>query len=164
MINSITKYVHSLGDIDEHSALTIAHDTLMDPNAKGSEFKNAKFRFLNHKNREVKLQRERFVTLDAQISEDDERTLLESLPYDDFNEREAALQDSQRQLIIELVDGMDERTTLIVQTFLEKDKPTVSSVAKQLELDRKQVYRCLNRMKDKFSPKIHGELSTVLIA
>ena len=80
------------------------------------------------------------------------------MPYDNFNERKTALQVTQRQLINKLADGSDERTTLIVQTFLDSDKPTVTNVAKRLGLDHKQVSRSLKKLSNKYSEDEFGYL------
>jgi hypothetical protein len=76
----------------------------------------------------------------------------------------AKQKDDQRQLIDFLVRGENERTTAIVQAFLNHPKPTATAIAKELGLDHKQVSRALNRLAGKFSTKQHGDYRDYLIA
>lgn len=70
----------------------------------------------------------------------------------------------QRQLIDFLVRGENERTTAIVQSFLNHPKPTATAIAKELGLDHKQVSRALNRLAGKFSTKQFGDYHDYLVA
>lgn len=165
MLNKLTKYVISLGDIDEHAATTIAHDVILDPKAKGCEFKNAKFRFFKHMNRVVKKERERYVSLDtADTNDEEDFSPYEMMPYDDVNERNAALQDNQRQLITALVSGSDERTTLIVRTWLESDKPNANEIGKKLGIHHSTVLRAVRRLANNFSEAEHGKVAEYIYA
>lgn len=70
----------------------------------------------------------------------------------------------QRQLIDFLVRGENERTTAIVQAFLNHPKPTATAIAKEIGLDHKQVSRALNRLAGKFSTKQFGNYHDYLVA
>ena len=76
----------------------------------------------------------------------------------------AKQKDDQRQLIDFLVRGENERTTAIVQSFLNHPKPTATAIAKELGLDHKQVSRALNRLAGKFSTKQFGDYHDYLVA
>jgi hypothetical protein len=76
----------------------------------------------------------------------------------------AKQKDDQRQLIDFLVRGENERTTAIVQTFLNHPKPTATAIAKELGLDHKQVSRALKSLAGKFSTKQFGDYTDYLIA
>jgi hypothetical protein len=76
----------------------------------------------------------------------------------------AKQKDDQRQLIDFLVRGENERTTAIVQTFLNHPKPTATAIAKELGLDHKQVSRALKSLAGKFSTKQFGDYNDYLIA
>lgn len=155
MLNNLIHHIKMKGVYDQHAAETIAHDVLLDKNSKGSEFKNANFRVLNYF-RDTNRWHDR--TLPLEHSSEDEASLLDVIPYDAYNERKAAQQVTQRQLINKLVDGSDERTKLIVQTFLDSDKPTPTNVAKRLGLDHKQVSRALKKLASKYSEDKFGAL------
>ena len=82
-----------------------------------------------------------------------------------FEEEIGAKQKSdQRQLITFLVRGEDDRTTAIVQAFLNHPKPTATAIAKEIGLDHKQVSRALNRLAGKFSTKQFGDYHDYLVA
>ena len=82
-----------------------------------------------------------------------------------FEEEIGAKQKSdQRQLITFLVRGENERTTAIVQAFLNHPKPTATAIAKEIGLDHKQVSRALNRLAGKFSTKQFGNYHDYLVA
>jgi hypothetical protein len=82
-----------------------------------------------------------------------------------FEEHLGAKQkDDQRQLIDFLVRGENERTTAIVQAFLNHPKPTATAIAKEIGLDHKQVSRALNRLAAKFSTKQFGDYHDYLVA
>lgn len=155
MLNNLINHVKMKGVYDQHAAETIAHDVLLDKNSKGSEFKNANFRVLNYF-RDTNRWYDR--TLPLEYSAEDGASLLDVIPYDDYNEGKSAQQEAQRHLIDALVDGSDERTKLIVQTFLESDKPTPTNVAKRLGLDHKQVSRALKKLASKYSEEEFGDL------
>jgi hypothetical protein len=70
----------------------------------------------------------------------------------------------QRQLIDFLVCGENERTTAIVQAFLNHPKPNATAIAKEIGLDHKQVSRALNRLAGKFSTKKYGDYTDFLVA
>lgn len=147
MRDNLIRHIQSKGVYDRHAAETIAHDVLMKTKAKGVEFKEANFRILDYfrtRNRES----DRYDSLD--YTSEEGTSQYETLPYDPITEKEAALQESQRQLISELVDGSDERTKLIVQTFLETDKPTVRNVAKRLNLHHATVSTRLKKLSHNF--------------
>jgi hypothetical protein len=76
----------------------------------------------------------------------------------------AKQKDDQRQLIDFLVRGENERTTAIVQSFLNHPKPTATAIAKELGLDHKQVSRALKSLAGKFSTKQFGDYNDYLIA
>jgi len=76
----------------------------------------------------------------------------------------AKQKDDQRQLIDFLVRGENERTTAIVQAFLNHPKPTATAIAKEIGLDHKQVSRALNRLAAKFSTKQFGDYHDYLVA
>jgi DNA-directed RNA polymerase specialized sigma24 family protein len=76
----------------------------------------------------------------------------------------AKQKDDQRQLIDFLVRGENERTTAIVQTYLNHPKPTATAIAKELGLDHKQVSRALTRLASKFDSKQYGDYSDYLVA
>lgn len=156
MLEKLTKYLMRIGIKDEHDAMSIAIDVVMDERTKGYEFRKAKLLAYNYFERVEKPQLEIFESLDAPSEED--LTLYDAMPYDNFNERKTALQVTQRQLINKLADGSDERTTLIVQTFLDSDKPTVTNVAKRLGLDHKQVSRSLAKLSKGYSEDKFGYL------
>lgn len=155
MRQKLIAHIKRKGVRDQHDAETIAHDVLSNPKALGVEFKDANFKVMEYfrvKQREDS----RTESLDAPSEED--LTLYDAMIYDDFNERKTAQQVTQRQLINKLADGSDERTTLIVQTFLNSDKPTVTNVAKRLGLDHKQVSRSLAKLAFKYSEDKFGYL------
>ena len=82
-----------------------------------------------------------------------------------FEEQIGAKQKAdQRQLIDFLVRGENERTTAIVQAFLEHPKPNATAIAKEIGLDHKQVTRALNRLAGKFSTKQFGDYHDYLVA
>lgn len=165
MRNALIKYVMSKGIHDKHVAETIANDVLMKQSAVGKEFAEAKYRTLDYL-RKVKLERERFISLDEPSANSDESivTLYDVIPIDETNEKQNRLQANQRELIMQLTNGTDERTTLIVQTFLESDKPTVTNVAKRLGLDHKQVSRALTRLSRNYDEGLYGSLTDYFVA
>lgn len=70
----------------------------------------------------------------------------------------------QRKLIDHLLNGADESTTAIVETFLAHPKPTATAIAKELGVHHSKVTRALNRLAGKFSTKQHGDYHDYLIA
>lgn len=156
MLEKLTKYLMRIGIKDDHVAMSIAIDVCMDERTKGFEYRKAKLLAYNYFERVEKPHLETFESLDAPSEED--LTLYDAMSYDDYNERKTAQQVTQRQLINKLADGSDERTTLIVQTFLDSDKPTVTNVAKRLGLDHKQVSRSLAKLAVNYSEDKFGYL------
>ncbi|MCU7556590.1 hypothetical protein [Macrococcus capreoli] len=165
MRNAIIKYVTSKGISDRHVAETIANDVLMKASAKGKEFAEARYRTLDYL-RKAKIERERFISLDepSANSDDTSTTLYDIIASDESNEKESRLQDHQRELIYSLANGSDERTTLIVQTFLDSDKPTVTNVAKRLGLHHMEVKRALTRLSSKYDESLYGDLNGYFVA
>jgi DNA-directed RNA polymerase specialized sigma24 family protein len=70
----------------------------------------------------------------------------------------------QRQLIDSLLNGADETTTAIVETFLAHPKPTATAIAKELGFHHSKVTRALNRLAGKFSTKQFGDYNDYLVA
>ncbi|UBH21929.1 hypothetical protein LAU42_09140 [Macrococcus armenti] len=165
MRNKLIKYVMSKGIRDQHVVETIVNDVLLKESAKGKEFAEARFRVLDYI-RKANRESERYVSLDALSANSIEEpsSLYDIIGYDDTNERESRLQEDQRQLILNLANGSDERTTLIVQTFLTTDKPTVTTVAKRLGLDHKQVSRALTRLSRNYDSGLYGDLRSYFVA
>lgn len=156
LINHIKRKVK-----DSHAVETIAHNVMLNEKAIGVEFKDANFKIKEYY-RVKRREQSRYESLDD--TNEDDLSLYDALPYDELNERKAVLQANQRQLITQLADGSDERTTLIVQTFLNTDKPTPNKVAKLLGLDHKQVSRALVKLADNYSEAKFGQLSDYLYA
>lgn len=162
-IDELVRYAKSIGVRDDHDAQSLAHDALLDDRAKGFRFRKIKFLAYNYFDRVLKPREENLTYLEQTLS-DDGLTYLDLLEYDDSNEIRAELQASQRQLIEQLTTGTDDRTTLIVQTFLETDKPTIANVAKELNLHRQVVTRCVRRLARNYSESEHGALADYLTA
>ena len=165
MVENLTKYLKQVGVKDDHVAQTIAHDVVMDERARGYEYRKAKLLAYNYFERVEKVEEKRYVSLDYTPPTDSgEHPLYEVIQYDDSNERKAEIQDQQRQLIENLVDGSDERTRKIVQTFLESDKPTISNVAAKLGLHKQVVSRSVKRLARNYSENLYGEVSDYITA
>lgn len=77
---------------------------------------------------------------------------------------DAKQKDDQRQLIDFLVCGENERTTAIVQAYLNHPKPNATAIAKEIGLDHKQVSRALTRLAAKYSTKQFGSHLDYLVA
>lgn len=137
--------VRNQGVTDPHEVEAISDDAILDLKSKGFELRKAKQLAIDHL-RKKKL--EISVYLDKTTDEGDEvLSWYDVMEYDDSVEINTALQAHQRQLIEELVSGSDERTTLIVRTWLESDNSTPHSVAKELSLDFNQVTRTLAKLR-----------------
>lgn len=148
-----------------HEACAIVDDVILSDPDSTFKARLVKLRSIDYLRREERkgLPNTR---LEAPIlaSEDCSETLLDVIPFENFNERKTALQDAQRQLIFNLVDGSDERTKKIVQTFLTIDKPTIRNVAKHLGLNKTQVIRCLRRIQREYDKDKHGNITDYLYA
>lgn len=86
---------------------------------------------------------------------------------DEFNLEEyitAKKKADQRQLIDFLLEGADETTTAIVETFLQHPKPTATAIAKELGCHHSKVLRALNRLAGKFETKQFGDYHDYLVA
>jgi hypothetical protein len=86
---------------------------------------------------------------------------------DEFNLEEyvtAKKKADQRQLIDSLLNGADESTTAIVETFLSHPKPTATAIAKELGVHHSKVTRALNRLAGKFDTKQFGSHRDYLVA
>ncbi|MGM0904217.1 MAG: hypothetical protein ACQEXB_24325 [Bacillota bacterium] len=86
---------------------------------------------------------------------------------DDFNlehEITAKKKADQRQLIDFLLEGADETTTAIVETFLQHPKPTATAIAKEIGCHHSKVLRALNRLAGKFETKQFGDYHDYLVA
>lgn len=158
--SDLVSYAIKKGVTDRHEAETIAHNTLMKESAKGVEFSEVRFRSLDYHKRKAR-EAERFVSLETPESTDD-TPLVEILEYDNENEIVAAQKDSQRQLIKDLVSGSDERTIEIVRTWLDSDKPNITSIGKQLGMNHRTVARCLQRLAKNFDQEKYGDITEYL--
>ncbi|MEI2356102.1 hypothetical protein [Mesobacillus zeae] len=88
-------------------------------------------------------------------------------PADDFNLEDyvtAKKKADQRQLIDSLLNGADETTTVIVETFLSHPKPTATAIANELGVHHSKVTRALHRLSAKFDPKQYGSHHDYLVA
>lgn len=157
------RVIRRQGVKNEHDVEAIADDVLMSPTAVGYENRRAKQAAIDFLR---KVTFEADFSLDATIDSDEgeSATRYETQAYDDCNERRAALHSDQRRLIDGLVSGSDERTMLIVQTFLQNDKPTVTSVANQLGLHHEVVKRALLRLRRNYSESKCGEYTDYFTA
>ncbi|AVP37466.1 hypothetical protein [Staphylococcus felis] len=174
LILKLTNYVKFLGIKDTDIAQTIAHDVLLDPSAKGREYKAAKFRTLKFFSDDRKEYRNLATwqsisptSLNSKTKNDlegDESMLIDVIPYDDYNEKASAKLSNQRQLIIGLLDGADERTTAIVQSWLECDKPSYALVGRILGLSSKTVERSIKRLKRNYTFEQFGDYRECLSA
>lgn len=164
MRNRLIKYVTKLGIKDPHDVETIVNDVLMDERAEGFEFRRAlqlTSKFVDPtRNKKVEIA----YHLDAPTSLADDSTAYEYLAYDEINEKQSRLQDNQRELIYHLANGTDERTTLIVQTFLELENPTLRSVAKHLNINHNTVNRALTRLARNYDEGLFGDLNDYFVA
>ena len=70
----------------------------------------------------------------------------------------------QRQLIDSLLNGEDESTTAIVETFLSHPKPTATAIAKELGCHHSKVIRTLTRLAAKYDSKQFGSHRDYLVA
>lgn len=148
---------------DEHEVEAIADDVFLETESEGFEVRRAKQKAIDAmRKRHLKVD----FSLDAPASGDDEESVstYDIYAYDDFNERKAELQANQRHLISQLVSGSDERTTLIVQTFLQSDKPSITNVAKQLGMHHEVVGRALRRLQRNYSETQFGSYKKYLSA
>lgn len=164
MIEKLTKYLNKIGINDDHAARSIAHDVVLDDRAAGYEFRKAKLLAYNYIERTVQADEKRFISLDNTSPTDSEETMYEVIGYDDFNEKKAAIQEDQRQLIFNLVSGMDERTTLIVQTWLSCDKPSLNEVGRRLQVHPMTVHRCIQKLSRNYDSEKFGHLTDYLTA
>lgn len=99
-------------------------------------------------------------------SDDDSETAIFEIK-DEFNLENHVIKKKeadQRQLIDFLVRGENERTTAIVQAFLNHPKPNATAIAKEIGLDHKQVSRALSRLAANFSTKQFGNYEDYLVA
>lgn len=161
MRNQLIKYVNKLG-VTGHDAETIVHDVLMKEKAKGVEFAEAKFRVKDYLRRAAILNK-RNISLDGDDDTESQTSLYDVIAYSDECDKVNKLREGQRQLINSLTQDADERTTLIVQTFLNQDKPTINSVAEELGLHYSSVQRALKRLSKKFD-RTRNELNDFLYA
>jgi DNA-directed RNA polymerase specialized sigma24 family protein len=86
---------------------------------------------------------------------------------DEFNIEEyliAKKKANQWQLIDSLLNGADETTTAIVETFLAHPKPTATAIAKELGYHHSKVIRKLERLAGKFDSKQYGDFTDYLVA
>lgn len=153
------------GVIDEHDAEALVDDVLINPKAQDFEARHVKLRTIDY----LRRQSRRIapdIYLDGDTSPDGEESQSQYEIHSVYNENErnAALQETQRQLISDLVSGSDERTTLIVRTWLASDLPTASSVGKKLGIHHGTVSRCLLKLSNDFDRDKFGELSEYLYA
>lgn len=72
--------------------------------------------------------------------------------------------DDQLALIDFFVHGENERTTAIVQAYLETDLKTPTAIGKYLGLNHKQVTRALTRLAAKYDSKQYGDYTDYLVA
>lgn len=166
LISDLTKYVTALGVKEPEIALTIVHDVLLDPKANSREFKAAKYRVLKLFSDDRKEYRnltnwESIAPNSLQSKLDnaeDNKTLIDIIPYDNSNERASVKLENQRQLIKELLDDADERTTTIVLSWLECDKPNFALVGNLLGIPRKNVERSIKRLFKKFDTERFGSI------
>lgn len=70
----------------------------------------------------------------------------------------------QRQLIDSLLNGEDESTTAIIETFLSHPKPTATAIAKELGCHHSKVIRTLTRLAAKYDTKQYGSHRDYLVA
>ena len=99
-------------------------------------------------------------------SEEDEKAATFDIA-DEFNLEEQITtkkKADQRQLIDSLLNGADESTTAIVETFLAHPKPTATAIAKELGYHHSKVTRALSRLQAKYSTKQFGDYTDYLIA
>ncbi|CAM3632971.1 hypothetical protein D1970_00385 [Mesobacillus zeae] len=100
-------------------------------------------------------------------NDDDDFSSFFNKVHAEFNTEELALgkkKADQRMLIDSLLNGADESTTAIVETFLAHPKPTATAIAKELGVHHSKVIRALNRLAGKFSTKQFGDYHDYLIA
>lgn len=154
----LIKYVMSMGVKNIHDAETLAHDVLLDPKAKGYEFRNAKYKTLDYF-KVVKRYEERHTSLNVTI--DGEEVSLADFIEDDTYDKER-LRISQLEIIKHLIHNADERAKEIVDTYLNMDNPNNSKVAKALGLDYNQVARSLSKLSNNYDKKLFGNISCYL--
>lgn len=154
----LIKYVTSMGVKNIHDAETLAHDVLLDPKAKGYEFRNAKYKTLDYF-KVVKRYEERHTSLNVTI--DGEEVSLADFIEDDTYDKER-LRVSQIEVIKHLMRNADDRAKTIVHTYLNMDSPNNSKVAKALGLDYNQVSRSLSKLSNNYDKKLFGNISCYL--
>lgn len=161
---SLLRTARRYGVTEPHDAEAIVDDALWDESAIGYEHRKVMQKSIDYvrkKHLEIELY------LDAPVGDELTNEPLSGhdvQPNSYENEIKAEMQARQRQLIEQLALDSDERTTEIVRTWLESDKPTTTNVAKRLGLDHKQVSRCLKRLSNKFSESNFGFVSDYLSA
>lgn len=163
----LISYIKRLGVTDLTASETIAHDVLLDSKAKGYEFRNAKYRVMNYFNTERNYKssitgQDRIVSvyLDEELndSESGSNNLLDITPADTSNEDRASALVEQRRLIRDLTRNSDERTELIVETWLSLDRPTFTEVADIVGSNRKTVQRCISRLSRNYDEQENGSI------
>lgn len=162
LLRKCSAVIRNQGVTDPLDVESIAHEAMLCEKSKGYELRKSKqmaIDFLRKRRPEIG------IYLDEQIETDHGQLVAyEVIACDDTNERETAIQEAQRQLIYTLADGSDERTTLIVQTFLDIDKPTINNVAKFLGIHHQVVSRSIRKLSMKFSEGKFGNLADYLTA
>jgi DNA-directed RNA polymerase specialized sigma24 family protein len=132
--------------------------------------------FINMLNRSIRFKRNdiyrkkkrlsEFEVFAAPVENDDGSEVAFEIA-DEFNLEDfitAKKKADQRQLIDSLLNGADETTTAIVETFLAHPKPTATAIAKELGVHHSKVTRALNRLAGKFSTKQFGNYHDYLVA
>ena len=157
----LIRYCKSLGVKDDHAAETIVHDALL-ANKPNLEYKGVKFKTLDYFEREFTYNKRDVRLHDIIQTNEGTNELISNIPYDDFNEKAAALLDSQRQLIGQLLDRADDHTKMIVETWLSLDKPSVYQVGMTAKVTHRQVKKALKQLNAIFNNNDFGDKSEYL--
>lgn len=112
----------------------------------------------------LRREKEKYIVSDSNNSEEEAATFEIADDYRFEEHIDGKQKDDQRQLIDFLVRGENERTTAIVQAFLNHPKPNATAIAKVVGLDHKQVSRALTRLASKFDSKQFGSHRDYLVA
>lgn len=156
-IKNLVSYSLNLGALDEHMAATVVHDAILKYQGNLKLIRTSVY-FLTKEYR-----REQFKIYNRQHDNpDDHQQYLENLV--DHSYVDAEKERDQRQLISSLISNADELTTAIVRTWLTSDKPTLTSVGRDLGINHNTVRRKLRRLAENFSEEIHGNLFEYLSA
>lgn len=155
---------------DSHEILAIYEDTLLKciETYDGSSDFEMYFKF-NVKNRRTDFYRHvQYISRNEvyETANDEDDTAMFEI-VDPFKLEDYALRTKkadQRQLIDFLVNGEDETTTAIVETFLEHPKPSATAIAKELGFHHSKVIRALTRLAAKFDSKKFGNYRDFLVA